>query len=188
MSHKDKFSEKINVMAKESLIPRGALILLLLLVVLPAAIFAYYYWSENRVTPFQSYSVVNLGMREVDVTLAYGKHPDCPSSTIPEGKIMTYTDLGKECNTSVYLTKQKDGTSKVTMICGKVDRTLELSKLYGEYAYKEKLGEPENVSINSTGTSKISNFKKYNLAVEFLAGSPILWCVSSELPIGYASD
>ena len=136
---------------------------------------------ENRPKLMTSLNKVNLGMREVDVTLAKGEpdkvfnHDDSEIAY----KTLVYGDL-LESFTFVSLRKVSD-LIVVTDICSndKYSNVLGFSGYSSETGIIKKLGRPENVSINEKGTSKIISYPKWNASFNIKKNNVTLVCVTS---------
>lgn len=174
-----------------------------------------YYCSVIYIPPFKSLGVeslgqVELGMREVDVTLAFGRKSDCSVEEGDSYKTMNYqigigssSIQGQPCRYEIFLRKQNDGMYRVSRICfsNEISRFLPIYTTHMRYEWPRSLwsenysvpgtenliletfGEPSFTSVNSDGTGKVLNFNKYNAAFFIIAGSVIQACVSNELPI-----
>ncbi|MDX7860650.1 hypothetical protein SJR95_11440 [Aeromonas caviae] len=124
-------------------------------------------------------------MREMDVTLAYGRSPDCKISESETTKEWGYYQ-GEECGAKLFF--RNDGSGfRLTRICG---AGITDSVNYGddEKDVLRKLGSPSFVSVSQDGTQKLSSFEKYNVAFTFQAGELKDICVSSELPLRFANE
>lgn len=164
---------------------RRALVLILAiaaLVVLAALTMMY---LHNRPEPSTGLGEVELGMREMDVTLAYGRSPDCIISESPTQKVWGYYYI-EECRAKLYFTNE-GSEFRLSTICG-AGITESVNYADSEEDVLRKLGSPSFVSVSHDGTQKLSSFEKYNVAFTFQAGDLKEICVSNELPLRFENE
>ena len=154
------------------------------------AIWAYYKYEE-RPQLMTSLNGINLGMKEVDITLTKGK-PDEVSKIEPatDGfkKWLVYKSYD-DSYTYVILRGPKD-SMVATNICdsGGYGRVLGFGKYSSEKDIVKKLGEPSNISINEEGTEKILSYPKWNAAFEFEKGNVKTVCVTDRPNVRYSTE
>lgn len=141
-------------------------------------------WKENHVGRLDGMGDLKLGMREVDVTAAYGRKADCDVVESPTQKVWAFNARYSPCNTSVFLEANKDKELRVTRICSDSSPSEQLSGVWMEKDLIEKIGDPSSISISKDGLSKISNFESNNISVDVKGGRITQWCVT-ESPLEY---
>ena len=182
---------------------RNLLILALLIFIVAAIIYSIVY-----IPPFKTLEQIKLVMRDVDVTLLFGKKPDCPVMDGDANTTMKYQGMGpsedgEPCHYTISFSKSDDGVYRVSKICFILVMS-EYRPKYSTYmkyewpksiwqedysvdskeeALLKTFGEPSYVSIYKDGTFKYISFNKYNAAFLIKSGEVIEACVSNELPI-----
>ncbi|NLP62091.1 hypothetical protein [Paraburkholderia sacchari] len=141
-------------------------------------------WKENHVGRLDGIGDVKLGMREVDVTVAYGRKADCDVVESPTQKIWAFDYLHSSCDTQVFLESNDDKEFRVTRVCSRFSPSKKLSSVYEEKELVEKIGDPSSISISKDGFSKISNFEDNNISVDSRGGTITQWCVTKS-PLEY---
>lgn len=179
-----------------------------------------YYCRFIYMPPFESLGVeslgqIRLGMRDVDVSLTFGRKPDCSTEEDGSYKKMSYqlgvNQLplqGEPCRYEISLNKHSDGVYRVSRICfsREVSRLMPVYTTDMKYEWPRSLwsdsysvpdseksiietfGEPSSVSVNQDGTGKVINFNKHNAAFFIISGSVIQACVSNQLPIKFKNQ
>lgn len=174
-----------------------------------------FYFTVMYIPPFKSLGVeslgqISLGMRDVDVSLAFGRKSDCPVEKGDSYKTMSYQlgvgssfTQGNSCRYEIFLRKQDDGTHQVSRVCfaREVSRYMPIYTTDMKYEWPRSIwsdsysvpgseksiidtfGEPSSISVNQDGTGKVINYNKYNAAFFIVSGSVIQACVSNELPM-----
>lgn len=87
-------------------------------------------WKENHVGRLDGIGALKLGMREVDVTVAYGRKADCDLIEYPTQKVWAFNAPYSPCNTSVFLEANTDKEIRVTRICSDSSSSEQLSRVY----------------------------------------------------------
>lgn len=164
--------------------------LILILIVCVGSVVGWNYWNNNHVGVVDSLGYLKLNMSEVDVTLTYGRKPDC-EQTQGDTKMMGFRSVGLTCDDWAYLDKGINNKYQVNRICSFGARQFSpknMHNIYDESDVVDKLGSPTSVSISEDGTSKIDNFENNNIAVGIQGSSIRFWCVSNALPIAYEKE
>ncbi|WP_270831012.1 hypothetical protein [Aeromonas sp. QDB03] len=168
--------------------------------------------------PFRSFFVagqkITIDMREVDVSLAFGRKSDCPEAFDGETKTLSYAVALNEldlniCRYDITLRKGTDGTYRVKTIC--FDRVwnkyMPTREAFINYEHPKKnwsndfyvvprteseiiedLGHPSYTSIDAGGTLKIISYSNLNVAFMTEGNELIKACISNELPQRFANE
>ncbi|MGE6266414.1 hypothetical protein ACLH0O_05200, partial [Aeromonas media] len=170
------------------------------------------------IPPFRSFFVVGqkimLDMREVDVSLAFGRKSDCPEAFDGETKILSYAIALNEsdlnvCRYNITLRKGTDGTYRVKTICfNRVwNQYMPTREAFINYEHPKKiwsnefyvvprteseiiedLGHPSYTSIDAGGTLKIINYSNLNVAFMTEGNELVKACISNELPQRFSNE
>lgn len=171
--------------------------LLLLCLAIPV-----FLWMKYHIPPFRSLQVMpdtyfSLGMREVDLSLSFGRAPECHEED-DVSKTVGYIKEGGKCRYSAVFYKDYNGEFRASRICFEIDpyfaaplyparikyewpRNMwldDFTVFRGESDFTDVLGEPSYVSISRDGTSKISNYESHNVAFMVRAGQVKMACIS----------
>ncbi len=178
---------------------KGIMILFVIIACGVGGYFAYDYW-DNRVPKLNSFDGISLGMSEVDVTVLYGRRPDCPSNEGSASKELNYYDspgsrhwrssslLKSPCRIFITLTKTAEGEAHVTSICSNSEPSELFSSTFRKGDLIERLGAPSYRSISTDGTLVYSNYPEHNLALMTEGRYIREWCVSDYLPIKFQEE
>lgn len=143
---------------------------------------------KEKFMPVKSLDGIELGMSEVDVTLAFGRLPDHTyEEDDGEFKYLSYaTPRGLR----VELLKLGD-IFEVYNICTEYPIIKEKGVSWDnstEESVVKKLGSPSHVSISEDGTKKYMSFSKVNLAFLFQGSKIKEACVTKALPIIFSKE
>lgn len=143
-------------------------------------------WVKTRVGCINQYGDVKIGMRDVDVTVAFGRKPDCDYSGSSDEKIWSFNEHGA-CDVTVYLRSGENAQFNVTGICGKNPPDKRLESVFYEKDLIEVLGDPSSSSIRKDGLSKILNYNLHNISVDVSGARIQQWCVTQS-PLSYKEE
>lgn len=154
-----------------------------------ASIWAYLRYEDRPQEAFEL-NGVQLGMSEVEITLAKGAPDDVSElEPIPDGfrKILLYN--GYESFTYVILRGPEQSMIAVD-ICDKggFGRVQGFGEFSSEESILKKLGRPDFTSVNEQGTAKLLTYSQWNAAYELEKGSVVRVCVTSQPQMKYATE
>ena len=150
-----------------------------------------YLQYQDRPQVMASLNGINLGMSEVEITLAKGE-PDQISELDPldDGfrKFLLYK--GSLNDYTYAILRGPEGAMSVTAICDKggYGKVLGFGDYTSEKRLVEKLGAPASTSINKEGTEKLLTYPQWNAAFEIAKGSVIKVCVTSREEVRYSEE
>lgn len=174
---------KINQKRKWKLVLKISAVIVLLIVVISAGIWGYY-WYQDRPHVASTLGKVSLGMSPVEVTLELGKPTE---EIIDEENQKRY--LYKDYSGLRYIIVF-DQVDKASLICTE-EYYYEIFGL-GVYDSEEKiikkLGEPTNVSINESGTSKFISYSQYKVAFDIEKGDVKTTCVTESGQVTFSNE
>lgn len=86
---------------------------------------AFFLWMKYHIPPFRSLEIMpdtyfSLGMREVDLSLIFGKKPDCHEED-DVSKTVGYIKRGGKCRYSAVFYKNYNGEFRASEICFEID-------------------------------------------------------------------
>lgn len=145
------------------LVSRSIIGFLLLCVSLGALFFGYQKHTDRPQVVYEL-GGINLGMSPLDVTLKLGK----PNKEKEENGKLRYTYSEASTNYSIIFEKQQ-AKYVVKMICSSdLDNELfGLSINDQEEKVINKLGEPDNISINDSGLEKFISYDEWRVSFGF---------------------
>lgn len=166
---------KVNQKHKWKLVLKvlGGIVLLISLI---SAGVGGYYWYKNLPHEVSTLGKISLGMSPVEVTLKLG----IPTSGHEEDETAsTKSYLYKGYSTIQYIILF-DENDRAALICSQeyYNEVFGLGVYDDEEKIIKKLGEPTNVSINETGTSKMISYSQYKVAFDIEKGDVKTVCVT----------
>lgn len=157
---------------------------------------------DKNIGRIESFDGVQLGMRDVDVTLHYGQRPKCeqedlmekvwgyPLSSEPDPRKICYL-MGHDYpygsasppDLAIYLTRRPSDTFSDTFAVAKICSSIAVPDARFKDGMTEQelvqlLGQPTSSTVIDNGTAKTSYFKDQNILVDIRRSVVERWCVT----------
>ena len=153
-----------------------------------------YWWHlKHKIQPVTTWHDVQLGMSDLDVTLAFGRKPDCTGVESSNEKELVFNGR-TACSTSLSFRRESDSKFKLVKICtpyfapADIDNYEFSTPESDEKRAVRNLGEPSFTSINKEGTTRLSSFARYNVAFAFENEQISLYCVTTDMPVRFSEE
>jgi hypothetical protein len=153
----------------------------------------YWHYEKSQIKPVTRWNDLEIGMSELDVTLAYGRKPDCVGVDSKDEKQLVFHGQ-TECSTRLFFRRESNAKNQLVKICtpyfapSYIDNYSFSVPQSEEKQVISNLGEPSFVSINQAGTTRLSSFENYNVAFAFENEQIVLYCVTKDMPVRFSDE